>query len=66
MWHMARDCKLKTPTRNTIATQSQSTKQNKYWREKEEHEISMIALCATKKQNLWHLDSGCSKHMRLK
>ena len=24
---MARNCKLKTPTRNTIATQSQSTKQ---------------------------------------
>ena len=24
----------------------------------------MIALCATGKQNLWHIDSGCSKHMR--
>ena len=23
----------------------------------------MIALCATKKQILWHIDSGCSKHM---
>ena len=23
----------------------------------------MIALCATEKQNLRHLDSGCSKHM---
>ena len=23
----------------------------------------MIALCATKSQNLWNLDSGCSKHM---
>ena len=23
----------------------------------------MIALCATQNQNLWHLDSGCSKHM---
>ena len=23
----------------------------------------MIALCTTEKQNLWHLDSGCSKHM---
>ena len=23
----------------------------------------MISLCATEKQNLWHLDSGCSKHM---
>ena len=24
---------------------------------------SMIALCATESQNLWHLDSGFSKHM---
>ena len=23
----------------------------------------MIALCATKSQNLWNLDNGCSKHM---
>ena len=23
----------------------------------------MISLCATESQNLWHLDSGCSKHM---
>ena len=23
----------------------------------------MIALCTTEIQNLWHLDSGCSKHM---
>ena len=23
----------------------------------------MIALCATESQNLWHLDSGSSKHM---
>ena len=23
----------------------------------------MIALCATKNRDLWHLDSGCSKHM---
>ena len=61
--HMERDCKLKTPTRNTIATQSQSTKQKKYWREKEEHESPMIVLCATENKNLWHLDSGCSKHM---
>ena len=61
--HMARDCKLKTPTRNTIATQSQSTKQKKYWREKEENESSMIALWEIINQNLWHLESGCSKHM---
>ena len=30
---------------------------------KKEEGISMIALCATEKQNLWHIDSGCSKHM---
>ena len=23
----------------------------------------MIDLCATEKQNLWHIDNGCSKHM---
>ena len=22
-----------------------------------------IALCSTEKQNLWHVDNGCSKHM---
>ena len=60
---MSRDCKLKTPTRNTIVTQSQSTRKKKYWREKEENESSMIPLCATERKNLWHLDSGCSKHM---
>ena len=51
---MARNCKLKTPTRNTITTQSQSTKQKKYWRENEEHESYMISLCATKNQKIWH------------
>ena len=64
--HMARDCKLKTHTRNTVAIKLQNTKQKNYWREKEEKEekeSSMIALCATENQNLWHLDSGCSKHM---
>ena len=63
---MARDCKLKTPTRNIVAIKSQNTKQKRYWREKEENEeneTSMIALCATESQKLWHLDSGCSKHM---
>ena len=33
------------------------------WRGEEEKESSMISLCATKSLNLWHLDSGCSKHM---
>ena len=61
--NMVRDCKLMTPTRNIVAIKSQDTKQKKYWREKEEKESSMIALCETEKQNLWHLESGCSKHM---
>ena len=60
---MARDYKLMTPRRNTIANKFQDTKQKTYWREREENKSSMISLCATEKQNLWHLDSGCSKHM---
>ena len=32
------------------------------WKKKDDVECS-IALCATEKQNLWHVDSGCSKHM---
>ena len=47
--HMARDCKLMTPTRETISLKSQDTKQKKYWSKGEEKESSMIALCATKK-----------------
>ena len=61
--HMEIDCKLKISTRNIVAIKSQNTKQERYWREKEEKETSMIALCAIESQNLWHLDSGCSKHM---
>ena len=61
--HMERDCKLMISTRKNIAIKSQDTKHKKYWREKEENESSMIALCTTENQNLWHLDSGCSKHM---
>ena len=60
---MERDYKLKTPTRNNVAIKSQNTEQKKYWREKEEWHSSMIYLCATESQNLWHLDRGCSKHM---
>ena len=60
---MARDCKLKTPTRNTIEIKTQNTKQKNYWKEKEEMESSMISLCVTEIQTLWHLDSVCSKHM---
>ena len=32
------------------------------WKMKGDVEFS-LALCATEKQNLWHMDSGCSKHM---
>ena len=60
---MERDCKLMTPIRKTVAIKSQGTKQKKYWMENEEKESSMISLCATENQNLWHLDNGCSKHM---
>ena len=60
---MARDCNMKTPTRNTGAIKYQNTKQKKYWKEKKEMESSMITLCATESKNLWHLDSGCSKYM---
>ena len=56
---MARDCKLKTHIRNIVAIKPQNTKQKKHWKEKEEMESSMIALCATKIQNLWNLDSVC-------
>ena len=51
------------PTRNIVAIKSQDTKHKNYWREREEKESSVISLRATEKQNLWHLDSGCSKHM---
>ena len=60
---MARDCKLMTHTKNTIANEFQEKKQKKNWKKWEEKESSMISLCTTEKQNLWHLDSGCSKHM---
>ena len=62
---MASDYKLMTPIRNTIANKFQDKKQKKYWREREEKEILMISVCATEKQNLWNLDSGCSKHMTI-
>ena len=32
------------------------------WKKNDDLECS-LALCATEKQNLWHVDSGCSKHM---
>ena len=48
---MERYCKLKTPTRNTVAIKSQHTKQERYWTENEEKETSMISLCAIKAKN---------------
>ena len=62
---MERDCKLVVPKKRTIAIKSQDTKQKKYWMEKEEKESSMIALCAIENKNLWYLESGCSKHMKV-
>ena len=32
------------------------------WKRKDDVECS-LALCAIEKQNLWHMYSGCSKHM---
>ena len=55
---MERDCKLMTPTRNTIAIKSQDTKHKTYWREREEKESSMISLCATEKQNPKPMELG--------
>ena len=37
--HMARDCKLKTPTRNTVVIKSQKTKQKNYGRERSQRFI---------------------------
>ena len=43
-------------------TQSQSNEERKVWKNKNDMEFS-LALCATEKQNLWHVDNGCSKQM---
>ena len=43
-------------------TKSQGNEERKVWKKKDDVECS-IALCATEKQNLWHVDNGCSKHM---
>ena len=49
--HMARDCKLKTPTRNTIAIKYKNTKQKEDWREKEEKESSRLLYVQPKAKN---------------
>ena len=43
-------------------SKSQDKKEMKAWKKKDDVECS-LALCATEKQNLWHIESGCSKHM---
>ena len=60
---MERNYKLMAPTKNIGASKFQEKKQKKDWKKKEENERSMISLCMTEKQYLWHIDSGCSKHM---
>ena len=60
---MARYRKLMTPTKKTIANDFQDKKEKKNWKKQKEKETSMISICATEKQNLWNLDSVCSKHM---
>ena len=60
---MARNCKLMTPTKNIVASKFQDKNQKKDWKKKEENKRSMISLCAREKQDLWHIDSGFSKHM---
>ena len=44
------------------ASKSQGKEERIAWKKKDDVECS-LALCATEKQNLWHMDSGCSKHM---
>ena len=43
-------------------TKYQGKEEMKAWKNKDDVECS-LALCATEKQNLWHMESGCSKHM---
>ena len=43
-------------------TKYQGNEVRKVWKRKDDVEC-LIALCAIEKQNLWHVDSGCSKHM---
>ena len=59
--HIVRNCKLVISMENDT-TKSQGNEERKVWKKKDYVEC-LIALCATKKQNLWHVDSGCSKQM---
>ena len=44
------------------ASKSKIKEERIAWKKKDDVECS-LALCAIEKQNLWHTDSGCSKHM---
>ena len=56
--HIPRKCKLVTPMDDTSKFQYKGIA----WKRKGDVGFS-LALCATEKQNLWNMDSGCSKHM---
>ena len=43
-------------------TKSQCNSERKVWKNKDDMECS-LALCATEKLNIWHVDSGYSKHL---
>ena len=58
--HIARKCKLVIPMDD--ASKYQGKEERITWKKKDDVECS-LGLCATEKQNLWHMDSGCSKHM---
>ena len=59
--HIARNCKLVIPMENDT-TKYECNEERKVWKKKEYVECS-ISLCAIEKQNLWHAENGCSKHM---
>ena len=59
--HIARNCKLVIPMENDTK-KSQGNEERKVRNNKDDVKCS-IALCAIEKQNLWHVDSGYSKHM---
>ena len=44
------------------ASKSKNKEESIAWKKKDDVECS-LALCASEKQNLWHMDSRCSKHM---
>ena len=62
MGHIARNCKPLTPIEKGSTTRYKE--QRKAWKRIEYvKEKCSISLCAIEKKNLWHVDSGGSKHM---